>query len=1131
MKALHAVHIVQFSFWDYETFEVAAGGTAFIGPNGAGKTSLVDAIQIAMVGGHGQHLHFNAQSVQKDARSLCDYALGTMRSGEGDKGVLTRKRDHALSYITLVFKGEREQDYVSAGMCIAASGQDKSHRVLGLYVLPGMKLELPDHLEDRGEDGKAPCDWGVFEAECRNRAKAVGLTPTFTNKPETYVSELLHSIQRADQPIDTRRFLRALGHSINLKHVSSVGDFLRGYLVQATPIDKQGTLRHIKTLRRLNQQIDEVKEQLVRLADLERRFGAIATHHRTRAAAVATKLRLQVESADEQVAKLAGDIEALDERIAGAAAAIETLAELESVRQEDYNKVLQDQVNDPERKSTEEAGELKKSYAQALKLAKHGPDDASLQVRTVLLELSEALKERAAQEAEALRSLHDTWEENALKGLVPGLGEMQDALATLARSKSTVTDIVRSDGVAALEADKRLEAAKGKQSAARSGSRIRDEDVGRVLALFEQEGIECQPVASLVRVTDLNWQGAIESFLGRNRFALVVKAGREQDAVRLIRRKQIPEVTVVQPNHLRDAMHISPEPRSVAALLKSDNAVALAFLRRILGKMRQVETEAELEEHSRALTADYMLSANGGTRRLRPLDQGGWVLGIQISSKDREDLRQELVDAANKVDKASARSSRSSAAQAKLAALLTSLTLEKYQLRLSDYESAKRNQESLGLVPTSMSERLKSLQKQVAQAHEDWERARTATTDKRIQKSAWETDKKAKENDLENWQVRLRQMGEELDEATGDIDYDPEQAAAAYERALPILSKAGLAEALAFLEREKQIADTKLPGMTQLVMADFSGFIGEQSINLVEERSDWRKARRWVAGHVKRLTDSTLVEYKAQAEAAREAAELAFRSDVKYRLREAIQKVEHEIRDLNRMLDTCPPFTGGEKYRFVADISPAHRALYDLIVRQPDDGASESLFESNDVQNKLLSLMEASEKGEDKGNNPLEDYRLFYNFDLEIRVEGVKVDVLSKRMGVASNGEHRVPFYVIAGAALATAYRMKPGAGQGGGLMILDEAFYGMDAQNTFVTAEFLRSLGLQLVMAGPDSDIGKLLPVLETYFDLTRFGPDVFVERVVVKEPARRLLQSDMPERNPQLVEDKVRQLVIAEK
>jgi chromosome segregation protein len=54
MKTLVAVHVVQFSLWDYETFQISPGGTGVIGPNGAGKTSLVDAVQIAMVGGHGQ---------------------------------------------------------------------------------------------------------------------------------------------------------------------------------------------------------------------------------------------------------------------------------------------------------------------------------------------------------------------------------------------------------------------------------------------------------------------------------------------------------------------------------------------------------------------------------------------------------------------------------------------------------------------------------------------------------------------------------------------------------------------------------------------------------------------------------------------------------------------------------------------------------------------------------------------------------------------------------------------------------------------------------------------------------------------------------------------------------------------
>ena len=89
----------------------------------------------------------------------------------------------------------------------------------------------------------------------------------------------------------------------------------------------------------------------------------------------------------------------------------------------------------------------------------------------------------------------------------------------------------------------------------------------------------------------------------------------------------------------------------------------------------------------------------------------------------------------------------------------------------------------------------------------------------------------------------------------------------------------------------------------------------------------------------------------------------------------------------------------------------AHKALYELIQSSAFlESGSSPLFEAaDDVQKKLVSFLEACETGADKANNPLEDYRLLFNFDLEIRVGDKKVDSLSKRLGVGSNGEHLVP--------------------------------------------------------------------------------------------------------------------------
>jgi chromosome segregation protein len=54
-------------------------------------------------------------------------------------------------------------------------------------------------------------------------------------------------------------------------------------------------------------------------------------------------------------------------------------------------------------------------------------------------------------------------------------------------------------------------------------------------------------------------------------------------------------------------------------------------------------------------------------------------------------------------------------------------------------------------------------------------------------------------------------------------------------------------------------------------------------------------------------------------------------------------------------------------------------------------------------------------------------------------------------------------------------------------MMLLDEAFYGMDSNNMEATAAFLRALGLQLIMAGPEKDISQFIPILGSYYEIQR--------------------------------------------
>ncbi len=1135
MKTLSTLHLVQFSFWELQSFNLRQGGTAILGPNGAGKTSVADAIQIAMLGAHGGFMNFNTQSVYKDKRSVRDYALGTMRSGDSDDGVITRKRDEALSYITLVFEGDKPGDCLSAGVCIHALANESTHRTLGLYVLPGVRLKLDDHLGAVGNGEVAPLEWNAFEALARQLAKQAGRTPSFSAAPEMYLSELLHGLQTPGRSIDKAKFLRAFSQSLKLKDVKSVNDYLRGYLVDAKPIDKQGTLQHIKTVRALAKQIEEVKEQIVRLNDIDKKFNTVSELYRTRAVANAVKLQLQLESADDRVSTLEDNLADLGDKIEALNKSLPTMESECRVLEETHNNLLSRYSSDPNTQAPEANRQLREAHQSRIEEFCNTINSISLQIRQTLETVSRVFEAEDSSRYGSIETILSTLDGLAQSENPIPVANIEHGLQALSAAAASVETLLKKHDEAHQLARDNLQAANGKASAAKQGIRVPENDVAKAMSLFQESGIGCRTVASLVQVTDVRWQPAIESALGRNRFALVVDAGREDDAVRMLRNLVQPlyNVTVVQPSHLKNDIGREPEPQLVSALLSGENKVALTFLRRILGPTRQVDTEDELRIYERALTKDGMQSGNGGTRRIRLVSASDFALGVKVSAADLGLLQKEAVAATEQENLASKRAGKTKAASEKLRHTLEAISIDKYRLALSKLQSAQDDLRSVGeITPESLPQYLQDLKRDLDNAKKAAVEARSRHTKASSDLATLSTQQTNKRDDLASAQAVLTSIETKHSEALADPDYDTERSAAMYDKAFDLMASSGPEDALKYLDQEAKRANDRLAGAESTARSDFAGFINDMSFNLVEERSDWRKASAWVKGHVRKLTDSTLAEYEQSAEEARIAANQSFRADVAFRMREAINRVHADIHDLNKVLSACPEFTGGEKYRFVAHPAIAHQKLYDLIVSSAltETGTASLLETDDDVQRTLVNFLEACETGEGRANNPLEDYRLLFNFDLEIRVGDKKVDSLSKRLGVGSGGEHLVPFYVIAGASLANAYRLKAGEPHEGlALMLIDEAFRGFDAQNTYVTAQFLRTLGLQIILAGPDADASKLVPVLDSYYDIERFGTDSYADEIVIKPAAKELLESDMPVCHPELVERMVEQLSLA--
>jgi uncharacterized protein YPO0396 len=119
--------------------------------------------------------------------------------------------------------------------------------------------------------------------------------------------------------------------------------------------------------------------------------------------------------------------------------------------------------------------------------------------------------------------------------------------------------------------------------------------------------------------------------------------------------------------------------------------------------------------------------------------------------------------------------------------------------------------------------------------------------------------------------------------------------------------------------------------------------------------------------------------------------------------------------------------------------------------------------------------------------------------------------------------------YVIAGAALAAAYGKRDGQQGGLGLIMLDEFGDKIDAQNARATTQYLRSLGLQLILAAPDTAQGTLTGVLDSYIELFRDGPLLQVERVQVTDAGRALLHGDQFALHPELLQAEIARIEAA--
>ncbi|UPG83886.1 hypothetical protein L2Y94_11000 [Luteibacter aegosomatis] len=1129
MKHLEAIGMVQYFLYERKDLQIGRN-TAFLGPNGTGKTALLDAIQIVLLAADENLMNFNAAGEgKKRARRLRDYCLGVYGQTESE-----HKRTVANTYINLVFRDPFTGAVVTAGASISASA-DSTEVVRNLYILPGVALTTAAHVE-QGPNGEQTLQWRRFHVQASDLCRQAGTVPFYTTNGSEFARRLyIGELPSPGEKPNVRSIRAAFARSLKLnKDVDDLDETLRHHLIESRPTNVKQFRARLDQFRAVREMIRRVTARIEQAKGVEERYAVVQ-----RERAVQTNLNaLRAVYDSERVAETLGEVEEQLEKyraeLEAADLAYQRSSEDHRIARDAHTRAVEARSRDPD--YAKQAGDAGRLTDQQTRLTA---------TERTLSSMLDGLLTTVAQ-----------------AGLIPALadaqGDFEDAIAQLDDLKRGMQSVERPDPVTiqatakavgrihdvvrkalfAAEADAR--AATDRKRDARTAldraQRNQADLSPNVLALqrfLSDAGIETTPVCDLVSLKDAAWQPAIEAYLALNVEALLVPADKELEAIDVYRglrgANSIYGVKLALPSRGRDWRAPDGE-RYAAQMITGESKAAVRYLQGELGRLALAESSRELQVGVRALSAEGMLSTGGGIERLRSRAPSELKIG-----RSKDEARRAVAERALREAEDAARMAEQAAAALKASydrlaqygdtedtrtfiegAFGTIVGTRQLVQDLENGLAASQTDRLAGLNDAMIAagKRLDAALAAMQQHGEAKTRCGTLieTTEKDRSRLATElslasqTEAEFRQHPLYDAKA-VNDYRERYDERHGD-DWK-----ARIDACTAAAGRAGSAAQAAQME-----------GWHRFCEYAVTNDIRNHDIG----SSEWQRAYAYISEDRQRLEELELAQQMAKAEEAYEAAVKVFRTDVAQALLEGFEAVDEQIASLNQVLKHAPEFSNGERYQFRYRPVPQHEPLYAFLRRVRDAGDAEGdLFGgAGKVPEEFRTLVDGSADSELLNDtSPLNDHRRFFAYDVEIYRDDKSMGWLSKRLGPGSGGEHRTPLYVIFGAALAAAYGKARGTEGSGGVMLLDEAFEKMDPQNVRATADYLNSLGLQLIMAGPEADQAKMSSFLDIYYDMARFGSNVVqMTKNIVEAEARELLQSDNFLLHPELLDQEER-------
>lgn len=1114
MKLLKKVLLINWHSFSKELIEI--GNINFLtGKNAVGKSTIVDAIQLVILG-DTRGTSFNKAASEKSGRTVISYLKGEIGGDENGNKKYMREGEFA-SYVALEFFDDVNQIPFVIGIQFDVSG-DKltAHQFLYDGIIPEQCFVA---------NNKA-MNFKTFKDYVTIAYKNV----SFPESLSSYKEEMREKLGQLSQ-----RFFALFKKAVPFQPIYDIRKFITEFVCDVKydiKSDLEKMQENVRNYTSLETEAKTIERKIYYLERIKENYDSYALDKNKCDQAQYLVAKLEIAKKKKEIVSLNEMIRSYNQKFDDLTVEeknlTDNLASWNSVRdqlivdkenndaqakhqsftkqKDTINKEI-DNVTDIFNKSASRLINSFNEFASKAEQLANYPFDAELcELANVDLDFIKETAKNIIEKANHLAKINsdnlNKYTENQLLDLINTVSVLEDSFSKIRNYSDAYMQTLVDEKSDCLN---KIETLKNGRKTYPSHLIDFKNFVEEQLTARHGFHIEMNFVADLMEIKDKKWQAAIENYLSNQKFSFVIDEKYFKEAVALYNenRNRFSDVAILDSKKIYERSPFKVLPGSLAEEIETENKYVRAYIDLLIGTLMKVEDIAKINQYDRGITTTGMLYQQFTARQMNMNRNKTPYIGKRATQTQIEGYLAEVSELNKRIDVLRSKSNvfytlcrfnNLSAVDVHYHFANLNQIYQIDQLK-ADLEEINHKIESIDMSDVEeiqakiddVDSEIRFANNSIRQNSQEKGSILAKLDELRVVKLA-EAEKilAVKEADLANKYSSEWVMANVSDELQEMLAY---------------ISEDQINRKLAETKRIADNLGAKKRTLDKSRMEYMRTF--NVSIETVDDNNDKYEEE------LKKYKDITLPMYVSKIADAKEKAYEQFKEDLLSKLKASIESVQEQITNLNNSLNSFQ--FGRDKYEFTVRSNPTYQNIYDMIMDDllmKDARTNQQAFyeKYKDTIDEFFSaLTEApgandEERREiiDKNISRYTDYRTYLDFDLLVHnTETNSSQSLANSMNTKSGGETQTPFYISILASIASEYRigLEDASSNTPRLILFDEAFNKMDSERIKESIELLKRFHLQAILVAPPEKVSDIAPLVDRNLCVIRRKNNAFVK------------------------------------